>query len=169
MQKIIRNTNIELLRIVSMVMIIAHHYVYYGVMQNYNSEVAYLAYQQRSAINKLMAQLLLPGGIVGVGVFFLIMGYFGIQSNNIKIQQVVKETFLYSLIGLLVYVLCGIFGLVEITNSKSSILSCLIPVASSTYWFITVYIIISMMKGFINSVVETIGGGIKQYFGFFFC
>ena len=162
-----RNTNIEILRIVSMLMIIAHHYVYYGVMQNYNSEVAYIVYKQGSALCKIISQLLFPGGIVGVGTFFLVMGYFGIQSNNIKIKQIVKDTFFYSILGLLVYIVCGICGLVELSNFKNNIFSCIIPIASSTYWFISVYIIILMMKPIINSVVETMGGVTKQYFCLF--
>lgn len=159
-----RNTNIEILRIVSMLMIVAHHYVYYGVMQNYDSGIAHLSYQQGSVINKIIAQLLMPGGIVGVGLFFLIMGYFGIQSNNINIKQIVKDTLFYSILGLFIYIACGICGLFDLYNLKDSILSCVNPVANSTYWFISVYIIISMMKPVLNNAISAIGGGYKTLY-----
>lgn len=159
-----RNTNIELLRIASMLMIIAHHYIYYGVMQNYDSEIACLSYQQGSVMNKIIAQLLLPGGIVGVGIFFLIMGYFGIQSNNMKMRQIVKDTLFYSILGLFIYIACGICGLFDLYNLKDSILSCVNPVANSTYWFISVYIIISMMKPVLNNAISAIGGGYKTLY-----
>lgn len=156
-----RNSNIELLRVFSMLIIIAHHYVFYGVMQNYDPNIAYISYQQGSVINKIIAQLLLPGGVVGVGIFFLIMGYFGIQSNRIKVTSIVKDTLFYSVLGLFVYLILWIFGFVDLYNIKNSILSCIAPVANSTYWFVSVYIILSMMKPFLNQVVESIGGGYK--------
>ena len=43
-----RKSNIELLRIISMIMIIAHHYVYYGIQQNYQKEVANIIYPSGS-------------------------------------------------------------------------------------------------------------------------
>lgn len=156
-----RNSNIELLRVFSMLMIIAHHYVVYGVMQNYDPDIAYISYQQGSVINKIIAQLLLPGGVVGVGIFFLIMGYFGIQSNHIKVTPIIKDTLFYSVLGLFVYLILWILGFVDLYNIKNSILSCITPVANSTYWFVSVYIILSMMKPFLNQVVESIGGGYK--------
>ena len=156
-----RNSNIELLRVFSMLMIIAHHYVLYGAMQNYDPDIACISYQQGSVINKIIAQLLLPGGVVGVGIFFLIMGYFGIQSNHIKVTPIVKDTLFYSVLGLFVYLILWILGFVDLYDIKSSILFCIAPVTNSTYWFVSVYIILSMMKPFLNQVVESIVGEYK--------
>ena len=51
-----RNSNIEILRIISMLMIIGHHCIYYGVMQTYNKSINNVIYGQGSFINKMIAQ-----------------------------------------------------------------------------------------------------------------
>ena len=45
-----------------MLMIIAYRYVFYGVMKNYDSDIAYVSYQQGITLNKVIAQLLLQCG-----------------------------------------------------------------------------------------------------------
>lgn len=85
-----RKTNIEILRIISMIMIIAHHYVFYGVQQNYSSEIARIIYNGGTILNQLYCQILLPGGAVGVGIFFILMGYFGIISDEMRIKKMYR-------------------------------------------------------------------------------
>lgn len=75
-----RNSNIELLRIISMLMIVAHHYVFYGVEQNYNPAISGIVFSSGTLINRCFSLFLLPGGVVGVAVFFIISGYFGIKN-----------------------------------------------------------------------------------------
>lgn len=148
-----RNSNIEILRIVSMLMIIGHHYIYYGVMQNYDSLIANLVYNQGSFTNKLIAETLLPGGVVGVGIFFAIMGYFGIQSDEVKLPSVFKDTLFYSITGLIIYLSLGMVKLVELHNLKKAIISCINPVSNSAYWFASVYILLALMKPAINQFI----------------
>ena len=62
MQKVIKNSNIEVLRILSMVMIIAHHLSYYSGIEFLDSTVS---------INKLFLEFILLGGKIGSNIFFL--------------------------------------------------------------------------------------------------
>lgn len=149
-----RNSNVELLRIISMLMIVAHHYIFYGVMQNYNSVIANVVYNDGLRINKLIAQIFLPGGIVGVGIFFVIMGYFGVQSDRVRLKSVVCETLFYSTAGLIVYICLRMIGVVELHDIKNAILCCINPLANSTYWFVSVYVIITLMKPVLNQFIQ---------------
>ena len=66
-----RKSNIELLRILAMIMIIAHHYCLYGGWNKISG----------LSLNNAILDFLIIGGKVGVAIFILIAGYFGIKSE----------------------------------------------------------------------------------------
>lgn len=146
-----RQTKFELLRIIAMIFICGHHYIYYGVMQNYNNEIANQIYSSGLLFNKLYSQILLPGGVIGVNIFFLIMGFFGISHNKGKCFSVVVETFCYSLLGVGIAYL---FQLDSVSNSWKILLTYFAPVSNSIYWFVSVYILISLMKPTLNKYIR---------------
>lgn len=148
-----RNSSVELMRIVSMLMIIGHHYAYYGVQQNYAISIAGNIYQQGTRINQLFVQFILPGGIVGVGIFFMIMGYYGINSDRITILPTIQDTLFYSILGLSIYICMGSIHFITINLSKNVILGSFIPVCSSKYWFITAYLLLSIIKPALNKLI----------------
>ena len=83
-----RESNIELLRIVSTLFIFVYHYMIAGAI----SEV--YVYTN----NKIVALFLSTEGQVGVNIFFLITGYFMINSK-FKIRKLLKlflQVFFYS-------------------------------------------------------------------------
>ncbi len=143
-----RNSAIELLRIVAMLMIVAHHFVYYGVQQHYDVNIVNNAYYCGTYLNKCIAQLLLPGGIVGVALFFVIAGYYGIQSDKISLARVVFNTVFYAFFGLMLYIVLYKGGGIK------SIVRGIFPLASSTYWFVSVYVMVLLMKSAINRFVN---------------
>lgn len=57
-----RKSNIELLRIITMLMIVAHHYVAHGIMMATEESMAYVDWVNGSYINKIISCLLYPGG-----------------------------------------------------------------------------------------------------------
>lgn len=68
-----RNSSIELLRIISMVMIMFHHFAYHGNFEwNYNE----------ITIPHLWYNFILMGGKVGVNIFVLISGFFLIENTE---------------------------------------------------------------------------------------
>lgn len=72
MEKVkIRNSNLEILRIVSMILIIVHHYVVHGQFEWSNTITT----------NKILLEVLSLGGKLGVNCFVLITGYFMVQSK----------------------------------------------------------------------------------------
>ena len=71
-----RKSNFELARIVAMIMIVANHLVGHGIQHVSDANSAYQLWQTGSPINRLFASFFLPGGGVGVAIFFMITGYF---------------------------------------------------------------------------------------------
>lgn len=140
----VRDSNFELLRIISMMLIFLYHYINYGGILNVGSYT----------INKLTALFLYSGGRVGVNIFILIMGYFMINSK-FKIKKVLKmmfQVFFYSsvLAILSVYRLKSNFEVISIKEY-------LTPTLSSIYWFATYYIIVYLTSPFLNKLIKSLG------------
>ena len=97
-----RNSNIELLRIIAMIMIIAHHFSVHG-------EFYYGA--ERVTVTRLWVQFLAMGGKIGVNIFILISGYFLICASDIKTSKVIRlwlQVFSYSVAIYAVFVCLGL-------------------------------------------------------------
>lgn len=71
MKKSIRMSNIEILRIISIIMIIMHHYVL-------NTEAIYT----EKSLNYYISHFFFIGGKLGVNVFVLISGYFLVNKKK---------------------------------------------------------------------------------------
>lgn len=93
-RKIGRSSNLELLRILAIIMIIAHHYSVHGGWDIPN-ELSY---------NRIIVQFLSLGGKLGVNCFVLITGYFMINSkfNIKKFAKIVGQVFFYSVVIMLI-------------------------------------------------------------------
>lgn len=97
-----RNSNIELLRIVAMLAIVAHHYVV-------NSTVWQLFDPVRPAANSVFLQLWGMWGKTAINVFVLISGYFMCQ-GNLTVRRYLKVLFpvvFYSWVMWFVLAACG--------------------------------------------------------------
>lgn len=145
-----RNSRVELLRILSMFMIITHHYIYYGVYQKYLESPPEITGGGYGLVNKAVAHLLLPGGIIGVAIFFIIAGYFGIQNDKVKIKSIVFETASYSLLCFAIWTILMCCHVFPLKFSLEDITKCFFPCAGNTYWFVTTYIILMLFKPTIN-------------------
>lgn len=83
-----RNSNLELLRIIAMLLIVADHFVLIGL----GVDVPY-------SHNKYIASVLYSGGPFGDVIFFLISGYFMCTSKftGRKLVRIWGQTFFYSI------------------------------------------------------------------------
>lgn len=137
-----RLTNFEILRIISMIMIILHHYSVHGGILEITSY----------GINKYIAVFCYSLGKIGVNIFFLISGYFLINSK-FKISKVIKlimQVLEYS-IPLTIVFMC--FNK-EIAIKK--LLKSIIIIFYNHYWFINTYIIIYLLMPFFNKFIKII-------------
>lgn len=73
MEKTERNTNLEMLRIISMILIVMSHSDDWMGLAEFYSEIV--------CLNKFITDWLHVGGQIGVGCFLLISGYFMIDKQ----------------------------------------------------------------------------------------
>ena len=142
-----RNSNFELLRIVAMLMIVAHHYCVHGVFDFWHGGDFPTSY-----INSVLIAMTSGLGKIGVNIFVLITGYFMIK-KDFKISRILKvyfETFFYSLFFLLVFCLLTHF---HIPSKK--ILASIFPIGKNSYWFISAYLILSLFVPCLNKFILT--------------
>ncbi|CVI72152.1 Acyltransferase family protein [Clostridiales bacterium CHKCI001] len=135
-----RKSNLELLRIVSMVLIVAHHYSIHGgfILPEMN-------------FNKALIQVLSLGGKLGVDCFVLITGYFMIESK-FRLEKAVKlwaQIWFYSILFMTIFY--G-FGIVEF--NADTFIKNLMPITYSMYWFATTYLVLYILTLFLNPAVK---------------
>ena len=134
-----RKSNIELLRIISMIFIIWHHYTLHG-------GILYVNY---SNPNKYIAEAIYLLGKVGVNEFILISGYFLIKSK-FKIKKLVKielQILCYTLLFLILYIV------MDKHINKKMIQQTFFPIIFNAYWFMTAYIGMYILSTFINKLI----------------
>ncbi|MFR4351203.1 MAG: acyltransferase family protein [Roseburia sp.] len=139
----IRQSNLELLRIVAVLIIILSHYVGHGGFDYAN---------QGFSINRLFVETFRLGA-VGVDVFILISGYFLVSAgfSPSKFLRLECEILFYStLLGIVFFLTTDTVGL------KGLIFSFL-PSLSNSYWFISTYLLLYLLSPFLNRMIHALG------------
>ena len=144
-----RKSNFELLRIFSMLIIIAHHLIVQGITD----------YSIGSLSNRIIGALMFPGGRVGVALFFMITGYFLAKKKITSVKKVFLETLFYgwSLAILLTipYIMDKFFGFnFNYCGIKAILRKLLVPISSGRWWFITAYCLLVLTVPYINLFLE---------------
>ncbi len=161
-----RQSNFELLRIISMLMIIAHHLSVHGCFGAIEHNVVAAENLDAIYFNKLVVESLYPGGHIGVALFMMISGYFVCLKKSVSIRKVARQIIFYA------FSLTAIFFLVflyfKIVNNTSiqdltyvSIrdfakdLSAIIlrPVTGGMWWFATTYVLVILASPLINKFI----------------
>ena len=138
-----RNANLDLLRIFSMILIILLHSIdHSGVLEQ--------APFSSTAINFwVMLTYMLTQ--VCVNLYVLISGYFLVKSK-FRLQKLVAlwlEVAFYSFVIKLVFMITGYNAF-----SIPSLMSCLVPVFTGRYWFITIYFGLYLVFPFLNILIN---------------
>lgn len=138
-----RNSGIELLRIISMCIIVLHHFSVHGGFAYETTQLS---------VNRLWTQFISLGS-VGVNIFILISGYFLIDSKGVKLEKLVKlwlQMFFYSTV---LYLLLCVFG--KAAFSPSTLLSACFPFIGKKWWFASAYMLLYLMHPFLNQFIRT--------------
>lgn len=130
-----RQSNMELLRIVSMSMIIIHHFL------------VHVLYVGKSDIG--LYRLFDPIFIYGVNLFFLISGYFRINLSVKSLIKIVGLIFIFRVVSTTMFITWG--GAVSFSDIVKLIL---FPISKSDYWFIEVYLGLMVISPFLNKGLE---------------
>ena len=139
-----RNYGLDLLRIVSMFMILILHFLGKNNILTNSSFYSF---------NNHLAWLLESLCIVAVNCYVLISGYFSIDSkfNSKRIIDIWLKVLFYSiLIGCFMFMFCNT------PLSIINIINCFFPVFTKTYWFITVYICLCFFSPFLNILIKNL-------------
>lgn len=133
-----REANMELLRIVAMLMVITLHCVGRGLLLS-NSVI--------SNVNLLLIQFLDSFSLTANSLFILLTGYYyiGKKFNLRKILSLWGKTLFYCIL---------IFTIYSILNLKTNFLNSFFPVFSGAYWFITSYIALYFIMPFLNIAIN---------------
>lgn len=138
-----RLSSVEMLRIISMILIITYHYAIHGALEDT------LAFTS----NKYILDFLSFGGKLGVNCFMLITGYFMCKSkiNIKKILVLISEIWFYS-ITILILFLTALQPVDPI--SIGIILNSVLSVTYNLYLFATTYIVLMILSPFINKLID---------------
>lgn len=140
-----RDGNIELLRLLSMCMVIILH----AMDKGHNLVSLYEA----DNVTKWVAWLLESFSVCAVNVFMLISGYFCVKSRFRigKMIDLVCQTIFYSFGAFLV---CRLFHIGTADTGIYDYLKYIFPVHMNLYWFVTVYIVIYMLSPLLNKAIN---------------
>ena len=139
-----RNSQLELLRILCMLMIVAYHYSIYG----------FYAEDLFSSANKTLIESLSLGGEIGVSVFVLISGYYMVNSRYSfrKFSLYLGQIWFYTLGALLLFLLfLPDSGLIDRSMVSMSIL----PLSKGHYWFATSFFVLMLLSPFLNVFIKS--------------
>lgn len=146
----LRKSNIELLRIISMLMIIGVHWL--------GSSKAEISINHNS-ISYLIFVLVMSVCNLGVNIFALITGYFMITFSEVSIKKIIKlllDVLIYGIVFYFVSVLLKINSL-----SLGGFLKAGFPILAGYRWFVKAYIVLYLLIPFLNKVLNQITK--KQY------
>lgn len=136
-----RNSSIELLRIICILLIIAHHYFVHGGFEKFS--------YASIGCNTIFLQILSMFGRCSCSIFALITGYYLINSKREnhykKIFPLIGEMYFYSI---LIWIIFYSFKLVPI--SKMDTLKSIFPIFFGN-WYVVYYLLFYLFIPFINS------------------
>ena len=131
-----RESNMELCRLACMFYIVVFH------LFIHNKEVTGGLYYTR-ALTTLFS--------IGVPVFVLISGYFGIRRSVKGLLNIIAQVVFYCLIAVL---LC--FFVFHQSVTTDNILSIIFPVTKTQYWFISSYILLYLLSPYLNRLLNNL-------------
>lgn len=141
-KSIIRESNFEIMRVISMLFIVFFHAFLHGKIFDYVSESSLMFF-------RILESILL----VHVNSFILLSGYFQSKSN-FKMSKLIKlnnQAWFYRSIVIVILI---IFNFVSAT--KLEILREIFPLPIVNYWFIGIYILLYCVSPFLNKLIEVL-------------
>jgi len=138
-----RAANLDLLRIVSMLLIVFLHSIdHSGVLENAANCGTGMYFYVR--FTYALCQ-------VCVNIYILLSGYFMVTSRFRfhKLVQLWMETVFYGFTLKLIFMLAGLDAF-----SIASLASCFLPILSGRYWFLTIYVGMYLVSPFLNILIR---------------
>lgn len=140
-----RNANVEFMRIIAMLFIIMHHCIIngFGLQERLKAPV------YSGGVYDIFLGGLNAVVVIGVNVFFLISGYYGIKISIKKFLHIVLDLYIYADALILISILTGMEKL-----GFSTIKLLVLPFYK--YWFVIVYLFLYLLSPIINAGIDAI-------------
>lgn len=143
-----RKANIELLRLLAMMMVVSLHFLAKGeVLTPLTGQMGGTGY---------VAWFLESFSIMAVDVYVLISGYFLVETGfRVKrLGSLILQVLFYTLLVPIVLILVGIMNPGEMTFYK--LLQYVLPVNMLHYWFVSAYVLLFLFTPVLNAAVKTL-------------
>ena len=140
-----RNSNLELYRIIVMLLIVAHYYVV-------NSGLMPVMEENPLHVHSLFLYLFGMWGKTGINCFVMITGYFMCKSHISlrKFMKLLLEVYFYNV------VITGIFLLTGYARpSFSTVFYALVPIQSFGVNFVACFVVFYLLIPFLNLLIQT--------------
>lgn len=137
-----RNSNFELMRIVSMFFIVIYHIIIHGkLLENSHGTTHFVLY------------IILAICIVHVNSFILVTGYFQCKSKLklTKVIQLNNSIWFYTVSIVLFFIIVK-----GNTFNSIELLKTFLPISYNDYWFLTNYLILYLISPILNTVINNI-------------
>lgn len=171
MEQKTRQSNFELLRIISMLMIVAHHLSVHACFNPVNYNIVSAENIEAIHFNKMLIYLLYPGGQIGVALFMMISGFFVCCKESVSIRKVARQVIFYAFTLTVIFFI--VFSYLKFTNNTEVLgiidlgrpikelvknLTAIIcrPVTGGAWWFATTYVLIMLVSPLINRFLNGI-------------
>lgn len=135
-----RNSSIELLRIIAIILIIFHHFNIHGIINKYTM-------LDTNSTQYMLSQMIGWGGYMCNSIFIIITGYFTIKKNInwYRIYLLIIELCFYSWIIAIIF-----YGMGLITFSIKDFIKYAFPLLYSVNWFVCCYIVLCCFLPYLN-------------------
>ncbi len=145
-----RNSSIELLKIIAIVLIIISHAVPYGNFSNYD---AYIDLNHASADGNVVILAILRNlGSVGNCIFIICSSWFLLNSNKVNKKKILKLIIDSFIISITILLLIFIFS--DYNVSLTEIIKSFFPITFNVNWFLTCYLLFYMIHPWLNTIIE---------------
>lgn len=139
-----RNSSIELLRILSMLMVLTLHYLNFG---------GFLGNVYPSDRNYYLVWMLEGFSLVAVNCYVLISGYFMVTAK-FKWSRIIRTWAIVWIYSIGIYLICVVIGFTE--YQKQDFLYSLFPVFTKQFWFVNNYLILMAVSPLLNWLIQRI-------------
>ena len=107
-------------------------------------------------------------GTIGVGLFFMISGYFTAHKEKTHIKKVCLITLFYAVLAILIVIISKVGGVQLYSSNGELVLDTLqllfVPVTGSAWWYVTAYIVLMLIVPVYNRFLDKINEkGIKTF------
>lgn len=136
----VRDSNIELLRIVAMLLVLMVHASFFSLGSPTPSDV------QGSPLSSFMRCLSESLSIICVNLFVIISGWFGIKVKIVRLSEFVFQVYFFGILMFLISIILG--------TDVISIKGCGKVLLSKDLWFVKAYLVLYIFAPVLNTFIE---------------